>query len=54
MTVARFFIIGKMFSYSDAELWRMTPRKLSALLHEYKAFHGQIKEKTTIDDVIPL
>ena len=31
----------------------MTPRKLTAMLYEYKAFHGQGHKKTTIDDVIP-
>ena len=54
MTVARFFVIGKMFGYSDRELWRMTPRKLSAMLYEYHEFHGHKHKKTTIDDVIPI
>ena len=53
MTVARFFVIGKQFGYSDRDLWRTTPRKLAALLYEYKEFRGEHHKKTTIDDVIP-
>ena len=31
----------------------MTPRKLYALLHERLAFEGKLRDKVTIDDVVP-
>ncbi len=53
MTIARYFVIGKQFGYSDKEIWHSTPRKLAALFVDYRYFRGEKKKKVTIDTVIP-
>lgn len=52
--VPRYFVIGKMYGYTDKEILRCTPRKLMTLLDADNELHGRKKKKVTIDDVIPI
>ena len=53
LSISRLFIIGKLFGYTDKEIWHSTPKKLIALFTDYKEFHGYQQCKVTTDDIIP-
>ena len=39
--VARLFNIGKLFGYTDKEIWHSTPKKLQILFDDYLEFNGR-------------
>lgn len=53
LNVARCIFIGKtLLGYTEREVWRMTPRKLILLYHEYQKENGTFEKPVTLDDVI--